>query len=662
MIELHWTEADGVAVVWAEAPGPLRAGLLFRAGRADETLATSGHTHLVEHMAFTSMADTLHRHNGMVDIATSGFFTVGDPGEVSAFLASVCHALASVPAERLEEEKRLLKAEAATRPHDVCGHLLVWRFGAAGYGMAGMAELGLHRATIDQLREFSAQRFTSGNAILWLTGPPPAGLRLRLPPGAKRPLPPVAPIQSGYPGCFADDRCGGVAAGAVVPRSCASNLFADIALARLRRQLRVQLAMSYAPAVFYVPLNAEAAHLVLYADADESRRLDLARAFGEIVPRLAEVQDAEVADARARIREHWTGALAPPLEERIAGELYRVAMDWLYARDFEPREALETELAAAATEDVAAVGRQAHSSVIYALPGKAPLEPWCGKPIPVSTMPVVKGRETACLDAPVRQERLRYGPEGVSLVWPDGSHCSVHFKHLALALHHEDGCVMLIGHDAATLAIEPTLWRNGHEICGRIRQWVPGELLVEQPPRNESEIPKPSTTTWQRFLAHLGLDEEPGGPVARAAAPAECPSCGAKVIEGSVHCIKCGHLLVEPAQDPGDWKTLFRWWLMLYGFWRISSILRNGVAALHSLPGSENQLFAAGLSVLSALSLIAIGMLLLERRRGLLLFVGAELAVCFWLLGFGDHAYFVFPQIAIVIMLILGKGAKYRVV
>lgn len=663
MIELHWTEVDGVAVVWAEAPGALRAGLFFRTGRADETLATSGHTHLIEHMAFTSMLDTLHRHNGMVDGSVTGFYTVGRPGEVCDFLGNVCHALTSLPAERLEEEKRLLEAESATRPHDFCGHLLVWRYGAAGHGLTGMPEFGRNSATIDQLREFSAQRFTRGNAILWLTGPPPAELRLPLPPGGKLPPPKLAPIQETFPCWFLDNHSGGVAAGAVVPRACASMVFADIALERLRKRLRNELALSYGPAVYYFPLDADVAHFVLYADADEARRADLASAFGAVVAGLEQFDDAEVEGARARIRDHWSGALAPSLEDRVLGELQRAALDWLFGKPYEPRQALESELEAATKDDVAAVGRQTHASVMFALPGAAQLEPWCGTPAPASTAPVVaQGREAASMDAPVRPERLRYGPEGVSLVAPDGSHFTVRYAQLALALHHDDGCVALIGDDAATLTIEPTLWRDGHEVCRRIREHVPGHLLVARPPRHESEIPRPGTTAWQRFFAHLGLDEDPGGPVARLAPPTQCPNCGAAVIQGSVHCIKCGHLLDFSALDPArPMQQMFKWCLMGYGFWRLSSALRNGTAALHSVPGSETHLFVAVLSVFSVLSLVAMGMLFLGMRKALILFVVAELAIFFWVLMSGDSLGAGVSLIAISIVSVVGRSARFQV-
>lgn len=489
MIELHWTEVDQVPVVWADAGAPLRAGLLFRAGRADETLATSGRTHLIEHLAFTAMNDELHRHDGTVDGTTTGFFTAGLPGDVSDFLAKVCDALSSLPAERLENEKQVLAAENATRSHDVCSQLLTWRYGAVGHGLAGMAELGLRTATLEQLQAYAAQRFTSGNAVLWLTGPPPDSLRLRLPQGPKLPLPALAPLQDTFPGWFLDDNSGGVAVGATVPRALASTIFAELALARLRKRLRVEQAVSYAPTVFYIPLDAETAHLVLYADSEYDRRAELCEAFGEVFTALREIEAPEVESVCARIAEHRTGVLAPPPAARIAGEAHRAAADWIFGMPFEAEESLDAQLSAATVEDVSAVARRVQETAIFALPAEAKLQPWCGERIPASSMPLVNGRELPHLEAPAEQARLVYGPDGVSVLLADGSHCTVRYSHLAATLKYEDGCVSLIGTDAAMVTVEPTIWHDGRDACYRILQRVPEHLLIGYPARPAEAIP-----------------------------------------------------------------------------------------------------------------------------------------------------------------------------
>ena len=115
MADLHWTEVDQVTTVWTDTPGPLKAGLLFRTGRADETLATAGMTHLIEHLCFSAANDPSPNHNGFVDGVTTGFFTMGQPKDVSGFLAKICAGLNSLPGDRLAGEKQVLAAENASR-------------------------------------------------------------------------------------------------------------------------------------------------------------------------------------------------------------------------------------------------------------------------------------------------------------------------------------------------------------------------------------------------------------------------------------------------------------------------------------------------------------------------------------------------------------------
>jgi hypothetical protein len=47
---------DGVPVFWTKSGDEMRAGLMFRAGRADESLARGGITHMIEHLALYPLA------------------------------------------------------------------------------------------------------------------------------------------------------------------------------------------------------------------------------------------------------------------------------------------------------------------------------------------------------------------------------------------------------------------------------------------------------------------------------------------------------------------------------------------------------------------------------------------------------------------------------
>ncbi len=496
-VELHWTDVNGVATVWTEASGPLHAGLLFRTGRADETLVTAGQTHLIEHLAFSILNNRFS--NGFIENLVTGFVTTGSPDDVCVFLQKVCEALPSLPADRLEAEKKILVTEAASRPRDGGGTLMAWRFGAAGHGLRGMPEFGIRGATLEQLHEWSMQRFTRENAVLWLSGPLPAGLRLQLPPGEKQPLPLLTPMLPAFPAWFADDTCGGVAAGAIVPRVSASSIFNIIAPNRLHQRLRIEQAVSYSPWVFYEPLNSDTAHLMLYADSDQGRRAELADAFGEMFEKLKEIADGEVEVARKQYLDFSTGPLAPPLSDLLVHEVQRAAIDWLFGREFESLESLAAEAASITAADVAAFAGELQRTSVFAVPSKATVRPWMGAKAPLSVAEVVEGREAPSMDSPVQRDRLVYGPQGVSLRSPDGSHITVRYSGLAGALHYEDGCLCLIGSDATYLNIEPTLWRNGPSICREILKRVPAHLILEQGARSAEAIPKPRTTAWQRF-------------------------------------------------------------------------------------------------------------------------------------------------------------------
>jgi hypothetical protein len=503
MTDLQWTEVDQVTTVWADTPGPLRAGLFFRTGRVDETLATAGVTHLIEHLSFTVVNDPSHQHNGFVGGVVTSFFTMGQPKDVSNFLAKICAGLNSLPGDRLESEKQVLAAENAARVYNFSNNLMIWRYGAAGYGLLGLPEVGLKKITLEQLQNYAAQRFTRKNAVLWLSGPVPDDLRLTLPDGIKCPTPPLTPIQETFPSWFVENQCGGVAAGVTVPRVYAATIFCEIASRRLYNRLRTDQSVSYAPSVSYDPLNADIAHLVLYADSDQNRRAELANLFGEVFQQLDVLEDEEFESARNRILDHWIGPLTPPPSDRNVMELQRSAMDWILGNEHESWELAASQLNLVTLDEVTSFAREVQANAMFALPGEAKVLPCFGTMVPVSSVPVVQGDRAKNMDAPVQQEELVYGPDGVSLVWPDGSHRTVRYSQLAAVLSYDDGGLNLIGFDASGIMVEPTLWRDGPSICRKIHQHVPEHLLIDQGSRPAEAIPKPTTTAWERFRTRL---------------------------------------------------------------------------------------------------------------------------------------------------------------
>ena len=100
-------------VHFAELPGAFSAALMFRTGRSDEPLGSCGISHLIEHLALFALGNPVHAYNGFVDLTRTVFYASGTRDEVAALLRDVCAALAGLPLDRLQDERRVLKTELA---------------------------------------------------------------------------------------------------------------------------------------------------------------------------------------------------------------------------------------------------------------------------------------------------------------------------------------------------------------------------------------------------------------------------------------------------------------------------------------------------------------------------------------------------------------------
>jgi zinc protease len=138
------TEVDGVPTLVAPIPGPLNAGLMFRVGRADETLSRTGITHLVEHLALFGHSLSDYHHNGSTGATITHFHMSGSESDVVDFLAGVCASLTDLPIARLEIEKEILRTEEHNRPSGANHSMPLWRYGSVGYGLLSYPEWGLY--------------------------------------------------------------------------------------------------------------------------------------------------------------------------------------------------------------------------------------------------------------------------------------------------------------------------------------------------------------------------------------------------------------------------------------------------------------------------------------------------------------------------------------
>lgn len=187
---MQQTSIDGVTTFWEQGPEPLTAILMFRVGARHESFRTAQITHLVEHLVMGTLPKSHLDHNAQVDLDTTTFYATGGPAEVTEFLSMVCAALRELPVDRIAREAGVLEAEEGSSEHPAVCWSLGLRYGFTGAGLVSTSGPGPRHHTADQVQQFAATHFVRDNAVLVLTGAPPAGLRLDLPAG---PRPDVVP-------------------------------------------------------------------------------------------------------------------------------------------------------------------------------------------------------------------------------------------------------------------------------------------------------------------------------------------------------------------------------------------------------------------------------------------------------------------------------------
>lgn len=479
---VRWTEVDGIPTVWTEAPPPFSAWLVFRVGRADETLTTGGITHLVEHLAMPGGNLRGLDANASVELLWTVFWAAGPEQAVVEFLRGVSERLHELPLQRLEAERRILRSESAARANGAFERMLAIRYGADHVGLLCYPEYGLFGLTEDALAAWAREWFTRENAVLVLTGPPPEGMSFRLASGERKlPHPPVSVVPLPLYENWGDS---GAAMSMTAKRSFAVNHFRHIARDRAMTRLRFELGITYHVGDEYLPLNAEVAHVALIADALEDEGETVARELVETVQRLS--QDGPTADEL----DHEVESTRTWLENAAErpGLLFGSAIDHLLgAQELTPEDILSGARALTPNE-VGEAGRAALETALLLLsgelkpprPGFAPFPPW-------------NDAEAAGARFRMKGSRLRrrgmqtaiVGREAVSLV--DGDACATILRpNLAAAVREEDGTVALIQRDGRWLTLYLASWSDAAELERRLEEFVPPELWVRIPSAAES--------------------------------------------------------------------------------------------------------------------------------------------------------------------------------
>ncbi|MEU6344804.1 insulinase family protein [Streptomyces sp. NPDC046977] len=478
---VHHTEVDGIPTLFTYAAGPMRAGLVFRVGAADETLGRAGLTHLTEHLALHRQGLADYHFNGATKAAFTHFHAEGAEHEIVAHLTGVCASLVDLPMDRLETEKEILRTEESRREP---GQLPLWRYGAQGYGLVSYPEWGVRNASAQDVWQWARTWFTRGNATLWIAGERlPAGLSLELPGGDRRPMPAVTSALPVAPAYFSDGT-GGVLMDAVVTDTTAARLYAAVLERELSRALRQEGGYSYTTAADHTSRRDGFALVTAFADALPAKQDAVLGGFVDVLAglRAGRIAQADLdavrgrADAALTAHDAVVRRLPGMAEELLAGHLPRTS------------EELRSELWATAPAHLHAVALEAEGTALMQVPARHSAD-WAGyTAAPVRSPYAVTGRRFTQnrKDAP----ELVVGDDGVSLTERPAAGTAgteravtVLYRSCAAMLSWPDGGRRLIGTDGITVEVEPGPYGIDAHTVAVIDAAVPPAAVVQMPPR-----------------------------------------------------------------------------------------------------------------------------------------------------------------------------------
>lgn len=494
---IRQTEVDGVPTLIAPTSGPMHAGLMFRVGRADETLPRAGITHLLEHLVLHPLGLADYHYNGATAPVTTFFHMQGPEKDVAGFLTGVCDALQNLPLQRLETEKEILRTEGSSRSSHVTEPMALWRHGARDHGLVSYPEWGLSMITPDDLRAWAARYFTRDNAVLWIAGQDvPPGLTLRLPPGERRPVPPASSVLPVTPAYFSGDSRA-VAMDAVVRRRTAASVFAGVLERELFRGLRQEGGLSYTAGTDYTPRGDGYAVITALADALPEKQDAVLGGFIDILAKMR-VGRIEQADVDAVITK---SSDALDNAEASATRLPSHAFAVLTGAEHPSADELAIELKSVTVADVHEVAVEALGSALLMVPDGRRAD-WAGfTEAPSNSEHVVQGTAYPAVEG--GGVRLVVGPEGVTVADTRDA-VTVRYDQCSAVLGWPDGRRLLIGHDAVTVAVEPTMFAGAAVALPYLDAAVPPYLRVAMPARDPATIPQPDPARHQPRLERPG--------------------------------------------------------------------------------------------------------------------------------------------------------------
>lgn len=409
-----------------------------------------------------------------------------DPADTADFIATVCQGLGTDYGEALEREKRILKTEAASRgTAGALGLCLGERYGATGPGLTGYEEYGLDRLGWAEIEAWRRRWFVAGNAVLWIHGTIPRGLRIDLPPYPAPAMTPLCPVGLTLPGFVVAGR-GGIGLSLAGPQSDPAAVTLAILQERLTQVLRHERGLSYGVRGTRDRLDRDTSHAWLVADALPEQTAMVGHSMLATLESLAEggSTDEEAGDYLRRLRSAYESPSGPAMV------MSRQAQDILSGR--RPRDPAETLLAVSEVDNTAVSGAagQLLGQMIVATPQLVPAIQGRMPRLPLWWAATITGATLRSIDS---GSSLTVGDQGVMRTVEAGRHVTVRSGAVAAMLRWNDKKRALIGRDGFTLLLDPAEWPDGDTVVRSIEARIDPRLFVSidspGPGRSKPEPP-----------------------------------------------------------------------------------------------------------------------------------------------------------------------------
>ncbi|KGN32682.1 hypothetical protein N802_16955 [Knoellia sinensis KCTC 19936] len=505
MVELHTDVVSGVRTFWVDSGRPtLAASLLFRRGIVDETLATTGLTHLLEHLALHDRAKGALQVNGSVSLLQTQFDAHGPHEAVVAHLRELTSWLSAPQVADVAREASVLRAEAARQGASDVRAAMLNRYGARGPGLAGYGEPGLARVTAEAVTDLAAEWFTAGNAVLFLDGPPPADLAFHLNDGPLHEVPTAQAFEEPdeLPKVYVTRQ--GVTSSGVVRRSTPATFLGASLQKLFHDDFRVRDGAAYAPWSVYEAVDADSAVVLAGSDVSPQLLPHVVDRTLQILTRAttSEVLDEIVPDLVAQARQSQADPYNAPM---LA---YRAAVDHLRGRAAQSRGDVAAELDEVTAETVRAVAEEMRSTLLLGVDSEAAWADQMPRLEMATRSQGLRGSTYRSQNYPADRDRLVVAPEGI-VVGRGDEWCGVDRDEIEAVFQYPDGAREVIGADGWSVRVEPTLWRGGEAAAREAEALVEPDRRLVVPSREPERVPRPlgawetTKTVWRQLRENV---------------------------------------------------------------------------------------------------------------------------------------------------------------